>query len=104
MGRRLIWIQRTKSEFNHGAEQNEPETVSSTEESDMAKCSSSFAILDLKDYDTAEKTIHYIQVKHVAENPKMTNAEYKENLMKVKFNLMIDQKTLIYKTSVGPKF
>ena len=47
---------------------SEPEPISSTEESEDAKSSSNFPIVDLKDYDIAQKTILYIQDNHVIEN------------------------------------
>ena len=52
-------------------EQNKgkPELLSSTEQIDVAKASPSFPILNVKDYDFAKKTIHYIQVNLVIEKP-----------------------------------
>ena len=52
-------------------EQNtkEPEPVSSTEESKVAKSSSNFPIVDLKDYDIAEKVMYNIQINHVIKKP-----------------------------------
>ena len=38
--------------------ENEPENVSSTKESDVIKPSAIFPVGDLEDYDIAEKTIH----------------------------------------------
>ena len=49
----------------------EPKACSSTEECEVAKSSSNFPIVDLKDYDIIEKTIQYIQVNHMIEKPKM---------------------------------
>ena len=40
----------------------EPEPVSSTKKSEVAKPSSKFSIVDLKEYDVAEKTLQYFQV------------------------------------------
>ena len=53
-------------------EQNtiELETVCSTEERQVAEFSSIFSIVELKDYDVAEKTIHYTQINHVIDKPK----------------------------------
>ena len=81
----------------------EPEPISSTEENEVAKSSSDIPIADLKDYDIAEKTIHYIQINHVIDIPKTKSAEAAENFKKAEFNFMIDLKTLKHKTSVDPK-
>ena len=69
-------------EFNEpkassSTEQNkqEPENVSSTKENDVVKHPANFPIVDLREYHIAEKTVHYIQVNHVIEKPKMKNAE-----------------------------
>ena len=51
-------------------DKNEPENVSSSEESDEAKPSANFAIVALKDYYIAEKTSLHFQVNHVIEKPK----------------------------------
>ena len=59
--------------------------------------------MDLKNYDIAEKTIHYIQVNQVIEEPRMKSTKTDEKLMKAEFNSMIDLKTLIHKTSVDPE-
>ena len=69
-------------------EQNtiEPKPVSSTEENELMKSSSNFPIVDLKDYDIAEKTIHYIQINHVIDKPKTKCAEAEENLKKPSLN------------------
>ena len=85
-------------------EQNtiEPKPVSSTEESEMAKSSSNFPIVDLKDYHIVEKTILYIQMNHVIEQPKTKSIEAEENLKKAESDLMIGLKTLIHETSVDP--
>ena len=77
--------------------------MSSTKESDVVKLSESFPIFDLKEYDIAEKTIHFIQVKHASEKPKVKNDESEENWKKAEHNFMVDLKTLRHKTSVDPK-
>ena len=82
--------------------QESTENVSSTEESEVARPTGSFLMVDLKDYDIVEKTIHYIQVNHMIEKPKFGNTEAEENLQKVEFNFMVHLKTLIHKTSVDP--
>ena len=51
------------------------ENVSSTDESEVARPTASFPIVDLKDDVMAEKTIHYIQVNHIIEKPKIVDAE-----------------------------
>ena len=56
--------------------ENEPENVSSTEESEVVKPSATFPMVDL-DYDIAEKTIPYIQFNHV-EKPKTKNIDPKK--------------------------
>ena len=82
--------------------QESSENVSSTEESEVARPTGSFFIVDLKDYDIVEKSIHYMQVNHMIEKPKFENTEAEENLQKAKFNFMVHLKTLIHKTSVDP--
>ena len=57
---------------------DEPEPISSTEENEVAKSLSNFPIVDVKDYDIAEKTIHYIHVNHVIEKPEMKGTEAEE--------------------------
>ena len=69
----------------------------------MAKSLFSFFIVDLKNYDTAEKAIHYIQVNQVIEEPRMKSTKADEKMMKAEFNFMIDLKTMIHKTSVDPE-
>ena len=70
----------------------------------MAKSSSNFPIVDLKDYVIAERTVHSIQVNHVIEKQKMKSAAVEENMKKAEFNFMIDlEETLLHKTSVDPK-
>ena len=81
---------------------NEPEPTSSTEESEVAKSSSNFAIADRKGYGIAEKTIHYIQTNYVIKKPN-TKSTKAEKLKKAEFNFMIDLKTLIQKISVEIK-
>ena len=66
----------------------------------MAKLLLNVPIVDLKDYDIAEKTIQYIQINHMIDKAKTGSAEDEKNLKKAKFNFMIDLKTLIQKFSV----
>ena len=78
--------------------------VSSTEESEVARPAATLLIVDLKNYDIAEKTIQYIQLKRMIKKPKTVNTtETGENFNKVEFNFMEDFETLILKTSVDPK-
>ena len=51
-----------KPEASSGTEQskNKPEPVSNTVECEVAKSLSNFPIVDLKDFDIAEKTIHIV--------------------------------------------
>ena len=95
----------TEQKITNTSEQNknEPEPISNTEESEVAKSSSNFPIVELKDYDIAEKTIQSIQINHVIEKLKMKSTEAHENLKKAELNFMIDLKTLIHKTSVDTK-
>ena len=60
-------------------------------------------IVDPKDYDIPEKTIHYIQINHVIEKPKTKNTDAEENLRKSEVDFMTYLKTLTHKTSVDPK-
>ena len=69
----------------------------------MAESSSNFLIVDLKDYDIAKKTIHFIPVNHVIDKLELENAEIEENLKKVESHLMIGRKTRTPTTSVEPK-
>ena len=61
-----------------------------------------FAIVDLKDYDMEEKSIHYIQLNHKTGKPKFVFAQAEENLRKAEFDFMVDIKILIQKISVYP--
>ena len=83
-------------------QQESTENVSSTEQSETARLTACFPIVDVKDYDIAEKTFHYIQVNHMIEKPKIVSAETEENFMRAKLIFMLDIKTLIQKTSVDP--
>ena len=75
----------------------EPENVSSTEESDQRRPSANFPIVALMNYDIVQKTIRYNQVNHVIDRPKTKNAKAEEDLKEAELN------TFIYKISVGPK-
>ena len=77
---------------------NKSEPVASTEESEVAKFLSNFLIVDLKDYDPAQKTILSIQVNHVIGKPKLKTPKPLENLEKAEFIFMIDLNILILKT------
>ena len=79
-----------------------PENVSSTEESDMVQPPANFPIVDSKDYDNAEKTIHDIQINHVIAKPKTKSDEADEILKKAEINFMVDLTILLRKTSVDP--
>ena len=76
--------------------------MSSTEESEVARPTGSFRILDLKDYDIAEETINYIHVNHMIKKPKIVYAEAEENLSKAELKFMVKLKSLLEKTSVDP--
>ena len=60
----------------------EPQPISSTDESEVAKSSSNFPIVELKDYDVAEKTTHDIQINHAIDKLKTKSTETEENLKK----------------------
>ena len=77
--------------------------VLSTGKSEVTRWTSSFSIADLKQYDIAEKTIHYTQVIHVVDKPEIVNAEAKENFEKAVSVFIVDLKTLMQKTLVDPK-
>ena len=91
--------------MNSNTEQNknEPEPISGTEESEMAQSSYNFSIVELKDDDIVEKTILYIQVNHVIEEPKMMNTEAGVSLKKTVFSFIIHLESFIHKTAVNPK-
>ena len=69
----------TRTENNR----QELENVLCTEEIDLVRPLDKFFIVYLKDYETAEKTIHY----HLIEKLKIKNAEPEENLKKAKKEL-----------------
>ena len=73
----------------------EPEPVSSNGENGVAKSSSNLPIVDLKEYDIAEKTIHFIHIDHVIDKTKIKSTEAEEKLKKAEFNFMIDLKILV---------
>ena len=75
----------------------------STEKIEVARPAASFFSVDLKDYDIAEKTVHYIQVNHKSEKPRISNADAEEQLKKAEFNFMVDLQTLIRTISVDWK-
>ena len=56
------------------------ENVPSTKKSEVARPTASFPIVVLKDYELAEKTIHYIQFNHLIQKPEIVNAKAEENL------------------------
>ena len=92
---------RTGRSTSTGKKRQEPnESVTSSKESEVARPTASFHLVDLKDYDTAEKTIPYIEVYHIFEKPKTVNAEAEQNLKKAEFKFMQTSKTVIYRTSV----
>ena len=76
--------------------------MTSSKESEVARPTASFHIVDLKDYDIAEKTIYYIQVNHIFEKPKNVNAQAEQNLRKPEFKFMQTWKTVIYRSSIDP--
>ena len=69
----------------------------------VVRFTSNFYIVDLKDYDIAAKTIHFIQVNHVIEKTKRKNVEAEESLTKAQFIFKIDLKCLKQETSVDSK-
>ena len=101
--RNQVPFHRRQTLVQTGTDKTPPKIVSGAEESKVARPTSIFIIVHLDDYDVAEKTIHFIQAKHMDENPEFLNAEAEENFMEAEFNVMVDIKNLIYKTSVDPK-
>ena len=97
MGWSLFRNQKVKSELEHGAKKRTRKCV------DHRASSANFLCLIVKNYDIAEKTIHYFQVNHVNEEPKLKKAEAEKSLRKAKFNFTIDLKLPRHKTSVDPK-
>ena len=83
--------------------QKSTKSLSSTKESEAARPTVSFFIVDLEDCDTAQKTIHYIQLTHMIGKPKIVNAEAEKNHKKAVFIFMAYSKTLSHKTSNDPK-
>ena len=91
MGRNFIRIHWTENEYEHGKKQASNRNVSSTEEDDVAKPTAKFPKVDLKDYDNAEKILHYIQVnlKHAIEKPKTKNTKRKKTSGKLTSILLL---------------
>ena len=89
----------TRTERN----KQKPKIVSSAKKNEVVRRTPHFSIADSKDYDIAERTKYYIQVNHMKEKPKSTNAEAEWDLKKANFNFMIVSETLFYATSVDPK-
>ena len=58
-----------------GKSKHKLENVSRTEKSEVVKLSANVPFVDLKDYDIAKKTIHYMQINHVVEEPKIKDAD-----------------------------
>ena len=102
-GRGYFEFNEPKSRSSQGKpgtpEQNtiEPISVSSTEVNEVAKSSSNFPIVDFKDYDIAETTIHHFHINLVIEKLKTKSAEAEENLKKAMFSFMIVLRTLLQK-------
>ena len=92
----------TEQKITNPAEQNKvgAEPVSSTEDSEVAKLSSNFPIVNLKDYDIAKRTLYYFQVSDMLGKPKKKSVEAQQTLKEAEFNFFIDLQTLIHKTSV----
>ena len=84
----------------------ESESVSSTKESEVLGPGAKFTIVDSKDYDFADKTIHYIKMNHVIEKQKIKKTEVEENLRKAEFEFLVirfDIKNPIHKSPVDSK-
>ena len=92
----------TEQKITNTPEQNknESEPISIAEEMEVAKSSSKFLIMELRNYHIAKKTIHYIQVNHVIEKQKLNSTKAEETLKKADFNFKIALKSLIHKTPV----
>ena len=69
----------------------------------MPRPTASFLIVNLKGNDIAEETIHFIQVNHKNEKPKIVRVEAEGNLQKAEFNFKVELKTAFQKSSVDPK-
>ena len=89
-GEHFEFIEPRASKSTKRNRQESTEDVSSNEESEVARPTASFPIVDLKDYDITEKVIHYIQLNHIIHKPKIVNPEAEENLKKAEFNFMVD--------------
>ena len=105
-GDKYILFNEPRTNTSTNAERISPEptkNVSSTEESGVARPTARFHIVYLKDYDISNKTFHYNQLNHIIEEPIIVNAKADKNLKKAEFDFIVDQKTLIHKSSVDPK-
>ena len=71
-----------KNQIHRNQRQLNPNQYSAPKESEVAKSSSNFPIVELKDYDVAEKTIHDNQINHVSDKLKTKSTEAEENLKK----------------------
>ena len=52
----------------------------------MVRPKASLPVVDLKNYEIAEKTIQFFQVSHMIGKPKFVNAEEGENLKIIELN------------------
>ena len=77
--------------------------MSSIEESEVARPTARFPIVYLKDYDIANKSFPYMQLNHIIEKQLFVNAKAEKNLKKAESDFIVDQQTLIHKSSVDPK-
>ena len=77
--------------------------VSITNESDVVRPTAKFPIVGLKSYDNSEKTRHRFQANQVVEKPMLKKAEREENFEEAELNFMIELKTPLQNTLVGPK-
>ena len=95
-------INEQKASSSTEQRKHEPENLSSNGEGEVVKPLANFPIISLKHNDDAKKTMHYIQVNHVTEKPKMKNDEAEAKLKQTEFNFMIELKNPTHKTSVDP--
>ena len=74
-GGRYFEFHEPRANASRKRNKQELEKVSRTEESDVVPPTATFRVIDLKNFDSADKKKHYIQVNHVIEKPMIYKTE-----------------------------
>ena len=59
--------------------------------------------VDLSEYNTEGKEVHYIQINHIVGNLTSNKKVTEDHIKKAGFEFMMDLKTLIVKTAIDPE-